>query len=1013
MAHKIFRGLCEKSLILFAVCVFFLLSFPFLAFSQEKYIFERMWPVFPQPRDFGPRSSMTMDQNGNIYVAGNQTHAVFKFNSDWSLITKWGSKGSGQGQFEFPAGIACDSAGNIYVLDNGNNRVQKFDSNGLFLRSWGAEGSGKGEFDGPKGICVDPLDDVYVVDTGNHRIQKFRPDGSFVREWGSDGFGDGQFMYPFGITVDHHNNQVLVTDPFLSRVQKFTFFGEHAGTIYLNQLEVWPWGIAVDDNGFFYIANFFDMDGYPSRHCILKYTLTGILMKSFGEYGRSDGTFMEPRNLYSDENGYIYVSDMNSHIQKFNTNGDYITKYGNTGDGDGEFRAPAGIAVDDDENVYVVDLQNFRVQKFSSDGEFLLKWGAMGSDDGEFGTPYGITVDRTYNIFISDPGREGIHKFNSSGIFLEAWGLSDGADPRGLTTGGSQMLYIVDGNNHQVLKYTVSGFPVAKWGSQGSGDSQFNYPTDIAIDGDGYIYVTDTSNHRVQKFNQFGSFITKWGALGTEPGQFDTLTGIALDENGDVFVVDSGNRRIQKFDSDGVFLDEFGELGSDPGKFVSPLDVAVGNSGRVYVTDSMKNRVQVFKKVSVLENAKAIIVAGTGPMPGDALWERTQMCANLAYRTLVYQGYSKERIYYLSHDTDFDIDGNGILDDVDADASNENLEWAIKSWASDADKLFIYVVGHGGHGKFRMRELQILSASTLDSWLDQVQMNIPGDVIVVYDSAQAGSFIPELIPPSGKARVLAASSESDQNAFFGSGGQISFSYYFWASMFNGNSFYDSYVNASQAISVYPQTPLIEANGNGSGNEYEDKEYAQSITVGNETATAAADDLPSIESVSPPQTLNGELSALLYAENVVSPTDITRVWAAITPPDAFSGLPDEPVLELPVVDLKPVSDTRYEATFDGFSETGAYKVAIFAIDARDNMSLPKTTEVVQEMLLKGDVDAIGNVNLIDAMIALKTLAGIDTSDLVRDDYAGSGVDVDGDDKVGVTEVIYILREVADI
>ena len=344
---------------------------------------------------------------------------------------------------------------------------------------------------------------------------------------------------------------------------------------------------------------------------------------------------------------------------------------------------------------------------------------------------------------------------------------------------------------------------------------------------------------------------------------------------------------------------------------------------------------------------------------------------------------------------------------------NENLEWAIKSWASDADKLFIYIVGHGGHGKFRMRELQILSASTLDSWLDQVQMNIPGDVVIVYDSSQAGTFIPELIPPTGKARVLAVSSDSDQNAVFASGGQISFSYYFWASMFNGNSFYDSYVNASQAISAYPQTPLIEANGNGSGNEYEDKEYAQSITVGNETATAEAADLPSIESVSPPQTLDGEISAVLYAENVVSTADIERVWAVITPPSAFHGSPDAPVLDLPVVDLEPVSDTRYEATFDGFSETGAYKVAIFAIDARDNMSLPKTTEVVQGMALMGDVDASFNVDLADAIIALKTLSAIDTSDLVREDYAGSGVDVDGDDKVGVAEVIYILREVAGI
>ena len=53
------------------------------------------------------------------------------------FVTKWGTLGTGDGQFSFPQSVAADAAGNIYVADLGNLRIQKFDSNGTVLLMWG------------------------------------------------------------------------------------------------------------------------------------------------------------------------------------------------------------------------------------------------------------------------------------------------------------------------------------------------------------------------------------------------------------------------------------------------------------------------------------------------------------------------------------------------------------------------------------------------------------------------------------------------------------------------------------------------------------------------------------------------------------------------------------------------------------------------------------------------------------------------------------------------------------
>jgi sugar lactone lactonase YvrE len=125
---------------------------------------------FWQPND------VLVAPNGDIFVAEGHSSAagstarILKFRKDGTLITTWGTLGSGPDQLNQPHALAMDSRGRLFVGDRGNNRIVIFDQGGKILDTWY-------QFSRPSGIFIDARDRIYVADSESGSVAPTR------KEW--------------------------------------------------------------------------------------------------------------------------------------------------------------------------------------------------------------------------------------------------------------------------------------------------------------------------------------------------------------------------------------------------------------------------------------------------------------------------------------------------------------------------------------------------------------------------------------------------------------------------------------------------------------------------------------------------------------------------------------------------------------------------------------------------------------------------------------------------------------
>jgi DNA-binding beta-propeller fold protein YncE len=275
---------------------------------------------------------------------------------------------------------------------------------------------------------------------------------------GKQGDALGDFQQPRGITCMGDGSIVVVDRA--ARVQHFDPDGKPLGVWSMREHAMGnPKGLCALPDG-----NILVCDTHYGR--VLEMTLTGDIVKIWGNPGHEPGHFIHPLSAIADpkrgvayivEYGFADEGEYNDRVQKFKLDGTFIKMWGSNGSEPGQLQRPSGIALDSDGNVYVADSCNHRIQKFDPEGKLLLIFGEMGVEPGKLRYPYDIAC------------------------------------------GPGDLLYVAEFNNHRVSVFDRDGHFQKSYGGPGDKTGEFHSPWSLTVDGKrNRLLVSDTGNFRLQ-----------------------------------------------------------------------------------------------------------------------------------------------------------------------------------------------------------------------------------------------------------------------------------------------------------------------------------------------------------------------------------------------------------------------------------------------------------------------------------------------------------------------------------
>jgi DNA-binding beta-propeller fold protein YncE len=129
-----------------------------------------------QPGETSYANGLAVDAAGNVVVSDSNHGRVVIYRPDNTIVAQI-NRGAGTGELSMPRGVVIDDRQRLYVVDVINQDVSVYDMTDLgtgapkYLGVLGMEGIGDGEFEFPNGVAADTRGRIYVTDRVNNRVQ--------------------------------------------------------------------------------------------------------------------------------------------------------------------------------------------------------------------------------------------------------------------------------------------------------------------------------------------------------------------------------------------------------------------------------------------------------------------------------------------------------------------------------------------------------------------------------------------------------------------------------------------------------------------------------------------------------------------------------------------------------------------------------------------------------------------------------------------------------------------------
>lgn len=240
-----------------------------------------------------------------------------------------------------------------------------------------------------------------------------------------------------------------------------------------------------------------------------------------------------------------------------------------------------------------------------------------------------ITLDAAGSLYVCDGLNDRIKKYTSTGVIDTSFGTNgifgfeppnEFGDVRAICFDGSGNFYVADSNNDRVVKYSSTGVQDTSF-DEGNGngvvDDSFGNVYDVAIgwhSGTEYIYVCDQMNNYVTRYDINNGNKDSGFEIYVPDNHFPSA--IAIDQNNNIFVsvcyTTEGNttQEIRKYDSTGTQDNTFQTAS---GQVDEPAGLYIDSSDRVYVADRVNDRVIRLKSDGSLDTdfASSGVLGGT------------------------------------------------------------------------------------------------------------------------------------------------------------------------------------------------------------------------------------------------------------------------------------------------------------------------------------------------------------------------------------------------------------------